>query len=226
MDALSKYSGEIRVEERHRLALELHDNLGQILSLAKLQLARIQQVVREPLEPVKQAWLQTTVDSLIPELDAAMRAVQEEVFVLNPTSLSEVGLTPVLEQECAAFSRRTGIPCDGHCEAVDLDAQRSALVVRILREALANIARHFRATSAEVTLRQSGQHGILSVRDNGIGFDPIRMRAAESFGVRGMEERARTLKGELTFTSRPHEGCHITLSFPLAPDSGNTSPRD
>jgi signal transduction histidine kinase len=216
---------KIRVEERHRLALELHDNLGQI-SLAKLQLARIQQVVREPLEPVKQAWLQTTVDSLIPELDAAMRAVQEEVFVLNPTSLSEVGLTPVLEQECAAFSRRTGIPCDGHCEAVDLDAQRSALVVRILREALANIARHSRATSAEVTLQQSGQQGILSVRDNGIGFDPIRMRAAESFGVHGMEERARTLKGELTFTSRPHEGCHITLSFPLAPDSGNTSPRD
>lgn len=215
-----------RLSERHRLAQYLHDHIGQILTLAKLQLVRIQQALREPTDPARQAWLQSTVDSLIPELDAAMRAVQEEMFLLIPTGLTEVGLIAALEQECLALSRRTGIPCDGHCEAVDLDAQRSALVVLILREALANIARHSRATSAEVTLQQSGQQGILSVRDNGIGFDPIRMRAAESFGVRGMEERARTLKGELTFTSRPHEGCHITLSFPLAPDSGNTSPRD
>jgi signal transduction histidine kinase len=204
-----------RAEERHRLALYLHDHIGQSLSLAKLQLARIQQALQEPLNPARQVWLQRTVDSLIPELDAVIQAVQEEVFILNPTGLTEVGLTPVLEQECLAFSRRTGIPCDGRFESLDLDAQREALVVLILREALANIARHSRATTAEVKLQRSGERGILSVRDNGIGIDPIRMRAAESMGVRGMEERAGTLGGELSFKSTPKEGRHITLAFPL-----------
>jgi signal transduction histidine kinase len=206
-----------RSNERHRLARYLHDHIGQILTLAKLQLARIQQALREPLDPAKRAWLQTTVDSLIPEVDAAMQAVQEEVFNLNQSGLTEVGLTPALEQECLAFSRRTGIPCEGRCEAVDLDAQRGALVVLILREALSNIARHSRATIAEVALQRSGEQGILSVRDNGIGFDPVRMRAAESFGVQGMEERARTLGAELIMESTPTEGTRIRVSFPLAP---------
>jgi signal transduction histidine kinase len=208
---------KVREEERHRLALYLHDHVGQVLSLVKLQLARMQQALREPLDPARQAWLQRTVDSLIPELDATMKAVQEEAFILSPTGLTEVGLTPALEQECLAFSRRTGIPCDRRCESLDLDVQRGALVVLIVREALSNIARHSGATTAEVTLQRSGERGILSVRDNGIGIDPIRMRAAESLGVRGMEERARTLGGELTFKSTPNEGSQITLSFPLNP---------
>ena len=72
----------MRAEERHRLALYLHDHVGQILTLTKLQLARIQQALREPVDPAKQAWLQTTVDSLIPELDAVMQVIQAEVFVL------------------------------------------------------------------------------------------------------------------------------------------------
>lgn len=216
-------AGTVRAEERHRLALYLHDHVAQVLSLAKLQLSRIQQALREPLDPSKHAWLQTTVDSLIPELNAVMQAVQEEVFLLDPTGLTEVGLTPAIEQECVAFSHRTGIPCDGRCEPLDLDAERGALVVLIVREALANIARHSRATTAEVTLQRSGRHGILSVRDNGIGMDPPRMRAAESLGVRGMKERARILRGELSFKSRPHEGSQITLSFPLDLHSENSS---
>jgi signal transduction histidine kinase len=216
-------SERMRAEERHRLALYLHDHVGQILTLTKLQLARIQQALREPVDPAKQAWLQTIVDSLIPELDAVMQTLQEEVFVLSPTGLTEVGLTAMLEQECVGFSRRTGIPCDSRCESLNLDGQRSALVVLIVREALSNVARHSRATTAEVILQRSGKHGILSVRDNGMGFDSIRTRAAESFGVRGMEKRARTLGAELNVESTPTEGTCIRISFPLAPRLKNTS---
>ena len=214
---------QVRAEERHRLSLYLHDSIGQVLSLAKLQLARIQHALREPLESGKQAWLQTPVDSLILELDAAMQAVQEEVCTLNQPDLTEVGLISTLEQECSAFNRRTGIPCDGHCEPLDLDAQRGALVVLILREALANVARHSRATTAEVTLQQSGEWGILSVRDNGIGIDPTRMRAIDNIGVQGMRERARTLGGALFIDSTPNEGTRIRVSFPLASRLKNTS---
>ena len=212
-----------RADERHRLALYLHDHIGQTLTLAKLQFVRIQQTLREPLDPSKQAWLQTTVDALIPELDAAMQAVQEEVFLLNPSGLTEVGLTAMLEQECVAFSRRTGIECDRRVEALNLDAQRSALVVLIVREALSNIARQSCATTAEVTLQRSAERGILSVRDNGTGIDPHRVSAADSIGIRGMEDRARTLGGELTIDSTPHEGTRIRVSFPVARPLKNTS---
>jgi two-component system, NarL family, sensor histidine kinase UhpB len=212
-----KIREKVQVEERHRLALYLHDHVAQVLSLAKLQLARIQDTLREPLDVGKQAWLQTTVDSLIPELDAVMQAIQEEIFLLHPTGLQEVGVMGMLEQECVAFSRRTGIPCDARCEPVELDAQRGALVVLILREALTNIARHSRATIAEVALQRSGERGILSVHDNGIGIDPLRIKAPGSIGVRTMDERARTLGGELIVDSTPTDGTRIRVSFPLAP---------
>ena len=85
----------------------------------------------------------------------------------------------------------------------------------IVREALSNIARHSRATTAEVRLQRSGEYGVLSVRDNGIGIDPIRMGAAGSFGVRGMEERARTLAADFVVEATPSEGTRIKVSFPL-----------
>lgn len=213
----------VRADERHRLALYLHDSIGQTLSLAKLQLARIQHALREPLDRSRHAWLQTTVDSLIPEIDTAMQAIQEEVFNLNVTGLTERGLTLAVEQECVAFSRRTGIPCYGRCEPLDLDIQRGTLVLLILREALSNIARHSRATTAEVALQRSGERSILSVRDNGIGIDPTRMRAVEGIGLQGMKQRARTLGGELTIDSTPNEGTRITVSFPLPLSQRNTS---
>src|SRR5688500_16202210 len=100
-----------RAEERHRLAMYLHDSIGQILCLTKLQLSRIQDALRQPLDAGRQAWLQTTVDSLIPEMDTAMQAIQEKLFDLGVTVLAEVSLAAALEQECAAFIRRTGIPC-------------------------------------------------------------------------------------------------------------------
>jgi signal transduction histidine kinase len=213
----------VRAEERHRLALYLHDSVAQILVLTKLQLTRIQTIVREPLDPGKQAWLQTTVDALIPELDAAMQAIQEEVFTLNATDLTEVDLSVALQRECATFRRRAGICCEGRFEALDLDRQRGGVVVLILREALANIARHAQATTVEATLQRSGNNGILSVRDNGIGIDSCRMTAAGHMGMRVMEERARTLGGELTIDSRPGEGTRIRVSFPLTHPLENTS---
>lgn len=215
-----------REDERHRLALYLHDSVGQALCFVKLQLARIQQDLRVPLDSAKHAWLQRTVDALIPEMDTVIQAIQAEALRLSVTARMEVGLTVALQRECAAFMRRTGILCDGRFECVDLDASRGAVVVLIVREALANIARHAHATTAEVTLQRTGDQGILSVRDNGSGIDPIRMGATESLGIRAMKQRARTLGGELLIDSTPNAGTRIRVSFPVAPGLKNTFPPD
>ena len=95
---------KVQADERHRLALYLHDHIGQTLTLTKLQLTRIQQALREPLDTRKQAWLQATVDSLIPEIDTVMQAVREE----------RVGRMPLIH--CDEGRRHRGHP-DGRIAA-------------------------------------------------------------------------------------------------------------
>jgi two-component system sensor histidine kinase UhpB len=206
-----------RADERHRLAAYLHDSIGQALCLTKLQLSRMRETLEGSIDPAKQTWLQGTIDSLLPELDTALEAIREEVFRLHTPDLTEVGLTPALELACVGFSRRTGIRCDRHIESLDLDADREAVILLIVREALSNIARHSRATTAEVSLQRGGERAVLSIRDDGVGIDPVHVTAADSFGIKGMKERAQTLGGELDFSSSPHEGSHLTVSFPLHP---------
>jgi signal transduction histidine kinase len=110
------------------------------------------------------------------------------------------------------FTHRTGIRCEGRFEPFPLEGE---LVVFILREALCNIARHANATNAHATLQRSGERAVLAIRDNGTGIDRSHMKAVEDIGLRGMEERAKALGGELTIDSTPNKGTEIRVSFPL-----------
>jgi Signal transduction histidine kinase len=114
------------------------------------------------------------------------------------------------------FHYRTGIHCEGRFEPLSLDADAGELVVFILREALSNIARHSSATNARATLQRSGERAVLAIRDNGTGINRSHMKAVEDIGLRGMEERARALGGELTIDSTLNKGTEIRVSFPLS----------
>lgn len=204
----------VRAEERQRLSLELHDSVGQALVLVKLQLSRMQPSLDQPPDAATRKWLQATLASLIPEIDTALQRVQTATFTLHAAGLTEVGLVGTLEKECANFTRRTGIPCEGRFEPLSLDAKTGEFVVFIVREALCNIARHSSATNAYATLQRSGERAVLAIHDNGTGIDPPHMRANAGIGLRGMEERASALEGELTIDSTPNEGTELRLSFP------------
>jgi signal transduction histidine kinase len=205
----------VRAEERQRLSLELHDTVGQVLVLTKLQLARMQQSLSQPLDATTRTWLQEILTALIPEIDNALQMVQTATFTLYAAGLTEVGLVATLEKECTMFTHRTGIRCEGRFEPFSLDAEGGELVVFILREALCNIARHANATNAHATLQRSGERAVLAIRDNGTGIDRSHMKAVEDIGLRGMEERAKALGGELTIDSTPNKGTEIRVSFPL-----------
>jgi signal transduction histidine kinase len=206
---------KVRAEERQRLSLELHDTVGQVLVLAKLQLVRMQQSLSQPLDAPTRAWLQGILTSLIPEIDNALQMVQTATFRLYAAGLTEAGLVATLEKECTTFTHRTGIRCEGRFEPLSLDVEAGELVVFILREALSNIARHASATNAHATLQRSGERAVLAIRDNGTGIDRSHMKTVEDIGLRGMEERARALGGELTIDSTPNKGTEIRISFPL-----------
>jgi signal transduction histidine kinase len=205
----------VRAEERQRLSLELHDTVGQVLVLTKLQLARMQQSLSQPFDATTRTWLQEILTALIPEIDNALQMVQTATFTLYAAGLTEVGLVATLEKECTMFTHRTGIRCEGRFEPFSLDAEGGELVVFILREALCNIARHANATNANATLQRSGERAVLAIRDNGTGIDRSHMKAVEDIGLRGMEERAKALGGELTIDSTPNKGTEIRVSFPL-----------
>jgi signal transduction histidine kinase len=205
----------VRAEERKRLGLELHDTVGQVLVLAKLQLARMQQSLSQPLDATTRTWLQKILTALIPEIDNALQMVQTATFTLYAAGLTEAGLVATLEKECTMFTHRTGIRCEGRFEPLFLKAGSGEFVVFILREALCNIARHANATNAHATLQRSGERAVLTIRDNGTGIDRSHMKAVEDIGLRGMEERAWALGGELTIDSTPNEGTEIRVSFPL-----------
>jgi two-component system sensor histidine kinase UhpB len=205
---------QVRAEERERLSLELHDSVGQTLALAKLQLTRIQDALRRPLDADMRLWIQGMLASLIPEMDTALHMVRTASFTLHAAGLTEAGLVATLENECVHFTHRTGIPCEGRFESLALDAESGKLVLFIFREALCNIAQHSSATKAQATLQRCGERAVLVIRDNGIGMDSAHMRAS-GIGVHGMEARARALGGELTIQSTPHEGTEIRLSFSL-----------
>ncbi|HKN85397.1 MAG TPA: sensor histidine kinase [Nitrospiraceae bacterium] len=206
----------IRAEERQRLSLELHDTVGQTLVLIKLQLTRMQDSLNQPLDAARQMWLHNMLAFLIPEIDSALQMVQTATFTLYGSRLTEVGLVAILHNECDAFTRRTGIHCEASVEPLAVDAERGQSVAFIVREALCNIARHSRATTAQVMLQRSGECAVLAVRDNGIGIDLSRMETAMNVGLRGMKERARALGGELAIDSTPNEGTALTVSFPLS----------
>ncbi len=206
----------VRAEERQRLSLELHDTVGQTLVLARLQLNRMLESLNQPPDAARQIWLYNMLTSLIPEIDAALQMVQTATFTLYSACLTEVGLVATLEKECAAFTHRTGVPCEGRFERLALEAKQGESVVVILREALCNIVRHAGASNVYASLQRSGERVVLAIRDNGIGIDRSHMKATMNLGLRSIEERARTLGGAVTIEGIPHEGTAITVSFPLS----------
>ena len=206
---------DTRAEERQRLALYLHDSIGQFLCLTKLHLTRIEDALRHPIDSDRRAWLQTMVQSLIPEIETAIRIVQEKILEFDVPIVSEVCVSTALEEQCISFFRRTGIRCDRHFESFDLEAGRRSLVVFIVREALSNVARHSGATKVDVSLQRSCERGILTVCDNGTGMDVTKLNTIRSIGLRGMQERAVALGGNFAVDSTPNEGTRITITFPL-----------
>jgi PAS domain S-box-containing protein len=198
------------LEERQRLARELHDSVSQALygialgaRTARMWLDRDTARVAEPLEYAL---------SLAEVGLAEMRAL---IFELRPESLESEGLVAALERQAAAISARYEIAIERRlCAEPALGAASREALYRIAQEAMHNVVKHAGAGKIELTLDAGGRSATLSVRDNGAGFD-----ASADFpghlGLRSMRERAERAGGALTVTSAPALGTAITVTVPL-----------
>lgn len=220
LHALTAHLESIREQERTVLARELHDELGQLLTALRMDVAWMARGLKEHPEdfPTKASQRLGAMKELI---DQSITSVQRISSDLRPGLLHELGLVAALEWQAKEFAERSGIRCDFEPPAGDLtlDDRQAITIYRAFQEALTNVARHAKASAVESSLRKMEKGLLLTIQDNGRGMPVGAISDARSFGLMGMRERALSLGGQATFVSVPGKGTTVAVTIPLEPET-------
>ncbi|MEK1940170.1 MAG: transporter substrate-binding domain-containing protein [Pseudomonas sp.] len=208
---LSAHLESVREEEKARIAREVHDELGQVLTVLKLETSMCELAYAE-LDP----GLQERLNSMKRLIANLFQLVRDVATALRPPIL-DAGIASAIEWQAQRFESRTQIPCIVQVPE-NLPALSDAKAIglfRILQEALTNVMRHAQAHTVELRLLVEGDELCLTVADDGIGFVAAPGRSA-SFGLVGMRERVLMLGGTLRLDSDVGEGTTLNVRIPLA----------
>ena len=199
-------------EERRNISRELHDEVGQSLSALLMEAGNAAAAANVPADA---AHVRQHVDSIKKLAEASVNIIRNMTLLLRPSMLDDFGLVPALEWQAREVSKRTGIRVQVTAadSAGELPDDLKTCIYRVVQEALHNCARHAQARSVRVVVRQKGSKIILSVEDDGRGFDAGRVRG---LGLVGMEERVRHLGGAFHIRSTPGTGTKVDVELPLA----------
>ena len=200
--------------ERARIAREIHDELGQVLTGLKMEIVGIARKLRRD----QQALREKTAEA-VRLIDSSIGSVRKVAAELRPGLLDSLGLEAAIEWQLAEFQSHTGVSCKLVLpeRKLALDHERAIALYRILQESLTNVARHARAHHVEVHLTQTNGDLLLDVKDDGQGFQEAKRRTALSLGIAGMRERVLMLGGTLEITSQPGSGTAVRVSLPWRP---------
>ena len=216
--ALSARLQSLREEERTRLAREIHDELGQLLTGLKIELRWLENQLSAPPGTGLAPGLLDRLVSASELADQTLVAVQKIAAELRPGVLDSLGLVSALEHEARRFQQQTGIRCTLQVpdREPSLVSAAQITIFRIFQEALTNVARHAGASEVEARLADADGASVLQVQDNGKGIDPAASNAAGSLGLLGMRERAELLDGNLTVTPIEPHGTRVELWLPAS----------
>ena len=198
--------------ERTRIARELHDDIGQSLAILRIQFLRAGRPVSGM--PGKR---HPDVIELCNELQKLAGKVSRISHQLHSSELEYLGLQVAIRSHCREFSEKYKIAVECSCTDVpkDLDSLLALSLLRVVQEALHNAAKHSQAKSIEVVLRGQGSKLLLSIADDGVGFDLEEARFAAGLGLISMRERIRLAGGEFAISSKRGEGTRITAQVPI-----------
>jgi signal transduction histidine kinase len=208
-----------REEERKHIARELHDDLGQFLTALRMSvsLLRVRFGQDNPA-------LTAHAKGMTELVDRNIQVVRNVAASLRPVAL-DMGIQPALEWLVDDFASHAGIAATLLVEddTIVLDEDSETTVFRIVQESLTNVARHAGATEVTVTLDSTGEACLVTVQDDGVGFNPARV-CKTSLGLLGMRERVWMVGGDIEIDSAPGKGTTVVVRVPLDKRSGQ-SPR-
>ncbi|KAB2899693.1 MAG: histidine kinase [Burkholderiaceae bacterium] len=213
---LATHLQQVREDERGHLARELHDELGALLTAAKLDVARLKSRIDTSPPEVSERLrhLTETLNSVI----ALKRRIIED---LRPSSLANLGLTASLEILTREFAQRSSIAVDAQLENVDLPPATQLTVYRIVQESLTNIGKYAQARNAVVSVQRHTGHVAVEIRDDGVGFVPSHL-PAKSHGLAGMRHRVEAVGGRFSVLSQPGQGTVVSATIPSEPEAPGT----
>jgi signal transduction histidine kinase len=192
-------------EERRALSRELHDEVAQAFSAVLMEAENLLD-----LNPAPE--VRAHLESIRGVAGKGMNEIRNMALLLRPSMLDDFGLLPALEWQAREIGRRTGLRVQVASEmSGELPEEHKTCVYRVVQEALNNCAQHAQASAVQVSVRQVDGQILVTVQDDGSGFDPERVRG---LGLLGMEERARHLGGSFQIDSRPGRGTLLRITLP------------
>ncbi len=209
LQRLATHLEVVREEEQKRIARELHDEMGGVLAALNINVSLLAADI-----PAAMPQLLTDVGSLEKLVADGIKTMRQTVAALRPSLLDEVGLKLSIEKYVQEFKQNTGVECELRLPEEDLvlDANQAAAIFRIAQEALTNVVRHAAADKVNITLSEWDGTLMLTVKDNGRGFDPATSKA-RSFGLLGIRERAAMAGGKAEIISQVGKGTTIRVSM-------------
>jgi signal transduction histidine kinase len=223
LSCLTRHQESVIEEEKTRIAQEIHDEFGGILTALKIDLRWLNKKLPQNLPDV-----QDKVYKMTAQLDQAIQAVRHIATQLRPSILDHLGLLAAIDWQFNEFQKLTGI--SGVLTLPDsdltLDGKKSTAVFRILQAALTNITLHANATAITLTVAVDTHKLTLTLSDNGCGMTPAQMHQPGKFGIIGMYERAKNVNGRVTLESQLHKGTTLILTVPLLPSTEHDTRND
>jgi signal transduction histidine kinase len=212
LHALSRHLVTVREEEQSRIAREIHDELGQTLTVLKMDVSWLASRAQRCGDDIPRK-----LASMNELLGATLQTVQRIATEQRPALLDNLGLVAAIQWLARKYEERTGIVCtfvhsnkDG--AAVDKDLETA--LFRIIQEALTNAARHADPRSVQICLQVKPAEILLQIEDDGSGIAPTQTNGEQSFGLLGMRERLYAWNGHLTITSAPGQGTALHIVVP------------
>jgi signal transduction histidine kinase len=204
--------------ERQRIARDLHDETGQALTAIGMGLRGLSTALTNHRSPDQAVKTLRQLESLAAD---SLHELQRLISDLRPSHLDDLGLPAALRWYAGAVQERTGLKIKVETEGDELliSSALKIAIFRIVQEALNNITKHAQAKEVYIKLEYQTQHVVVSVRDDGVGFDldTVRMTRTRrpSLGLAGMQERAALMKGEVSIQSSPGQGTIVEARLPL-----------
>ncbi len=210
---LATHLQDIREDERTRIAREIHDELGQQLTGLKMDISWLSKKISNGSVEINQKMTEA-----LKLIDETVKTVRRIATQLRPSILDDLGLISAMEWQSEEFEKRFKIKTSfiSDTPLVQVESEIATGLFRIFQESLTNVLRHSRATEVKATLSIREGKLLLSIADNGIGFNAVENESKKTLGLLGMKERTLIMGGTYEINSKPGNGTTVEISVPIA----------